>query len=164
MLNFKNKKEITDKLKKKFKTALSVVVASINGVASNSINQLRKEARNSGVYIRVVPNSLLHRAIKQTPYECLSSIFIENSIVAFSSKRASDAARIFVQFSKDHENFKIKGAAFDNKLIKLDQIDILSRLPNYQESIIQFILILQISSVGKLINILKILSNQECKL
>lgn len=160
MLSFKKKEEITCKLQKKFNESVSTVVASMNGIRSNSINKLRKEARAIGVKIQVAPNSLLRRSVLNTPCECLSKIFIKNSIVAFSIKKPSDAAKIFVKFSKNHESFKIKGAAFEGKLIQLDKVDILARLLDYKESIIQLISVLKINSVGNLINILKILSNR----
>lgn len=164
MLNLEKKKKIIYKLQKNFETSLSTVVASINGMQSNAINRLRKEARNSGVCVQVAPNSLLRRAILKTPCECLSGIFVGNSIVAFSSKKPSDAAYIFVQFSKDYENFQIKGAAFEYKLIQSDQVNILANLPEYKESLMRLVSILKINNIGKLINILKILSNREVKL
>lgn len=164
ILNFKKKEEVVYKLQKKFETAFSAVVASIYGIEVNLINKLRKESRRVGVYIRFAPNSLLRRAVLNTPCECLSNIFVGNSIVAFSIKNPSDAARIFIQFSRENSDFKIKGAVFENKFIQSDQVNILSNLPGYDESIIRLISVLKMSSIGKLINILKVLFNQEVKL
>lgn len=164
ILNFKKKEEIVEKLTKNFDTSLSAIVASIHGITSNSINRLRKEARDVGVCIRVAPNSLLRRAVLKTSCTCLSEFFVGNSIIAFSIKNPSDAIRIFVKFSKDHEDFKIKGVTFENKLIKLDQIDILANLPDYKESVIQLIFMLKVSSIGRLINVLLMLSNRAVKL
>lgn len=164
MLNFKKKKEIVYELKKKVETALSIIIASIDGIKSNTINQLRKEARDVGVYVQVVPNALLRRVVLKTPLDFLSEFFVRNSIIAFSTRNPGDSARIFVKFSKDYEGFKIKGAVFNNKLIVLDQINILANLPDHKESIIRLILALKISSLGKLFNILQKLSNREVKL
>lgn len=161
VLSIKKKKEIVFELQKNFRTALSAVVASLNGVTSNVVNQLRKEARDVGIYMKVVPNSLLRRAVLKTSYECLSNFFVGESIIAFSTKKPNDAARVFVEFSKEYENLKIKGAVFEGKLIKGDQIYILSNLPDYKESILQFMLILQTISIGNFIKILQELSNRK---
>lgn len=161
VLSVNKKKEIVYKVQKSFETALSAVVASLHGVTSNLVNKLRREARDYGVYMRVVPNSLLRRAVFKTSYECLSEFFVGESVIAFSTKKPNDAARILVKFSKEYENLKIKAAVFEGKLIKIDQINILSNLPDYKESILQFILILKIISIGNFIKILQELSNKK---
>lgn len=161
MLSLKKKEKIVNNLQEKFKISLSTVIASINGITSNSINQLRKEAREIGVIVQVVSNSLLRKAVVQTSCACLSKFFIGNNVIAFSTKKPSDAARIFVKFSKIHETFKIKGAFFENKLIKLDQVNILANLPDYEESLIRLMTVLKVGSVSRLINVLKNFSN--CK-
>lgn len=162
VLSIDKKKEIVCELKKNFSTALSTVVASVSGITANSVNQLRKEARSLGVCMRIVPNSLLRRAVHKTSLVFLSDFFVGESVIAFSTKNPSDAARIFVKFSKDYENFKIKGAAFEGKLISTDQIDLLSNLPSFTESMLQFILILKMITVGNLIKLLKELSIHKC--
>lgn len=160
ILSIKKKKEITNELRKNFSIAKSTVVASLHSVTANAMNQLRKDARDSDVYIRVASNSLLRRAVADTSYECLLEFFVEESIVAFSTQNPSDAAQVFVSFAKNYENFKIKGAAFEGKRISSDQISLLSNLPNYKTSILHFISILRVISIGNLIKVLQELSNR----
>ncbi|CAD83241.1 50S ribosomal subunit protein L10 [Candidatus Blochmanniella floridana] len=160
VLSIKKKEQIVCKIQEVFKISSSAVIASLSNITSNSMNQLRKESRDCGVYIKVIPNTLLRRALKNSLYECLSNFCIGQNIIAFSINNPSDAARVLVNFSKNNEYFKIAGAVCEGNFIDKDQIDMLSRLPNYNESLLQLILILKVMSVGKLINVLKILSNQ----
>lgn len=158
VLNIKKKEHIIYQIRENFGTALSTVVASFKGVKSNAMNQLRKESRESGVCVKVIPNSLLRRAVMGTVYECLAKVFIGQSVLAFATKKANDSAQIFMKFSKDNESFKIKGAIFEGNFIGLDQIDLLSNLPNYKESISKLMFVLKISSVGNLMGVLQRLS------
>lgn len=161
VLRIKEKKDIVYELQEKISVALSIVVASLSGVTANLANQLRKKARDFEVCMKVVPNSLLRRAVLKTSYECLSEFFVGESIIAFSIKKPNDAARVFVEFSRDYENLKIKGAAFEGKVIRAEQIDLLSNLPDYKESILQFMLVLKLISIGSFIKVLQKLSDKE---
>lgn len=162
-LIFKKKEEIVSKLKECFNSSLSTVVASVNRISSNAINGFRKEARELGVKVVVAPNSLLNKAVSSTRFLFLSDTFIGSNIVVFSTKNPRDAASICIKFSKNYENFKIKGVCFEDKLIALNDISILAALPSYKESLIRLVSILKVGSIGKLINILMILSNKEVK-
>lgn len=155
MLNIKKKEKILSELQENFRIALSAVVASLNGVTANAMNQLRKEARVLGVFIKVVPNTLLRRAVFKTSYECLLEFFTGESVIAFSMNKPNDAPQIFLRFSKEYEYFKIRGAAFEGKFINADQINLLSNLPDYKESVLKFIFALKMISIGTLIKVLK---------
>ncbi|WP_236608343.1 50S ribosomal protein L10 [Candidatus Blochmanniella vafra] len=157
----KKKEEIVYRIKENFKSALSVVVASLHGVTACIMNELRKESRDLGVYIKVVPNSLLKKAVVDTSFECLSKVFVGSNVVAFSTKHPRDAGHILVKFFKERECFKIAGAAFEGNFIGSEQIDLLSNLPDHKDSLLRLILILRRISIGNLINILKRLSSQK---
>ncbi|HCA24753.1 MAG TPA: 50S ribosomal protein L10, partial [Pseudomonas sp.] len=72
---------------------------------------LRKDAREAGVYVRVVRNTLLRRAIEGTEYECLNETFVGPTLIAFSNEHPGAAARLFKEFAKGQDKFEIKAAA-----------------------------------------------------
>ena len=70
-------------------------------------------------------------------------------------------ARLFKEFSKNNTQFKIKGAAFEGKLLSTLEINQLADMPTYREAIIKLLLILKISSAGKLIYILSAIKKKK---
>lgn len=160
-LNLQKKEEIICKIHETATRALSAVVASLDGIAVNEVTKLRKEARDIGVSIHVIRNTLMRRVIENTPLACLREILTGQNIVAFSVNQPRDSARVFVKFTKNHEHFKIKGAVFEGKFIPASKINLLSDLPDQKEAIIKLITMMKTSGIGSLIHILHILSNQK---
>ncbi|URJ29481.1 50S ribosomal protein L10 [Blochmannia endosymbiont of Camponotus modoc] len=163
-LNLQKKEEIICKIHETANRALSVVVADLDGIAVNEVTKLRKEARDIGVCVYVIRNTLMRKVIENTSLACLREILTGQNIIAFSMNQPRDSARIFVKFTKNHEHFKIKGAVFEGKFIPASKINLLSDLPNHKEAIFRLITIMKTSSIGSLIHILHILSNQKNKL
>ncbi|MFI4846926.1 MAG: 50S ribosomal protein L10 [Candidatus Makana argininalis] len=155
VLKIKNKKEIVKKIIEKSKKAISIVIAKYDGVKSNKINELRKLCNKKNVYIKVVKNTLMKKIIKQTTFKCLKNIFIGQNIIALSNENPGDAARLFQEFSKENKSFKITNASFDGKKIESSQINILSDIPTYLESISMLSFIIKESCILKLIKLLK---------
>lgn len=158
ILNLKKKEKVIHKIYEVAQKSISAVVAVLEGIKANEITQLRREARNVGVYMHVVRNTLLRRVFEKTSFLCLKDILIGQNVIAFSIKNPNDAVRIFIKFSKKNENFKIKGAAFEGKFIDSSQIDFFSNLPTYQESLSSLILIIKMGSIGNLMRVLYALS------
>lgn len=94
-INLQDKKAIVAEVQEAAKGALSAVVADSRGVTVGAITALRKEAREAGVWMRVVRNTLAKRAVEGTPFECLSESLVGPSLIAFSSEHPGAAARIF---------------------------------------------------------------------
>ncbi|WP_331828598.1 50S ribosomal protein L10 [Candidatus Blochmannia sp. SNP] len=164
VLNLQKKEEIVCKIHETAKKSLSAVVASLDGITVNEVTKLRKEARDLGVYIHVVRNTLMRKIVEHTPLSCLQDILIGQNIIAFSMCQPRDSARIFVKFNKNHKHFKIKGAAFEGKFIPALKINLLSDLPNHEEAISRLMTIMKTSSIENLIRVLYVLSNQKTKL
>ena len=94
-LNLQGKKAIVAEVNEAATGALSAVVADSRGVTVGAITALRKEAREAGVWMKVVRNTLAKRAVEGTDFECLSDSLVGPSLIAFSSEHPGAAARIF---------------------------------------------------------------------
>ncbi|MBK4775547.1 50S ribosomal protein L10 [Candidatus Pantoea edessiphila] len=158
-LNLKDKKEIVAKICQIAEQSISAVVADFRGVTVDKITELRAKGRKSGVYISVVRNTLLHRIVKNTQFECLNKTFIGPTLIAYSTEHPGIAARLLKEFEKDNITFKIKAAAFENKFIDADNIDLLANLPTYEESIINLMLTIKEAAAGKIVRVLKAISD-----
>lgn len=158
ILSLNKKKHIVCNIRKIATKAISVIVANLAGIGVNEITQLRDDVRKAGAYMYVVRNTLLRRIVEGTEFVCLKDILIGQNIIVFSFNIPSEIIRIFIKFSKKNETFKIKGAVFEGKFFDTSQVSFLSHLPTYQESLMNLILAIKMSSVGNLLRMLHFLS------
>ncbi len=160
-LNLEDKKAIVAEVNEVAKGALSAVVADSRGVTVGDMTGLRKAARENGVYLRVVRNTLARRAVEGTDYECLGESFTGPTLIAFSNEHPGAAARLLKDFAKEQDNFEVKGAAFEGDFIPAAEIDRLAKLPTYEEALAQFMMTLKEASAGKLVRTLAALRDQK---
>ena len=146
-LNLQDKKAIVAEVNEVAKGALSAVVADSRGVTVDAITTLRKEAREAGVWMKVVRNTLARRAVEGTDYECLNESLVGPSLIAFSSEHPGAAARIFSDFAKKNELFELKSAAFEGNIV---DVDMLAKLPTYDEAVARLMSAMKEASAGKL--------------
>ena len=112
-IGLEEKKAIVAEVQEAAKTALSAVVADSRGVEVADMTALRKQARDAGVWLKVVRNTLARRAVEGTDYECLSDAFVGPTIIAFSNEHPGAGARILKEFAKGNDKLELKAAAFE---------------------------------------------------
>ncbi|MES2998747.1 MAG: 50S ribosomal protein L10 [Pseudomonadota bacterium] len=117
------------------KSALSAVTAEYRGLTVGEMSQLRVQARNSGVYLRVVRNTLARRALEGTGFACLQDTLVGPLLLAFSQQEPGAAARLIRAFTKQNEKLLVKALAFDGQLLSVNELDKLANLPTRDESI-----------------------------
>lgn len=159
-LKLAGKQVIVAEVNEAAKVALSAVVADARGVTVEKMTELRKTAREAGVSVRTVRNTLLRRGVEGTSYECLSEVFVGPSLVAFSNEHPGAAARIFKDFAKENKQFEIKGAAFNGEFISAGDIDKLASLPTLEEALARFAGGLKEAAAGKLARTLQALADK----
>lgn len=91
-IKLEDKKAIVAEVNEAAKAALSAVVADARGVTVGAMTGLRKEAREAGVYVRVVRNTLARRAVAGTQFEILNDAFKGPTLIAFSNEHPGAAA------------------------------------------------------------------------
>ncbi|AKC32314.1 50S ribosomal protein L10 [Candidatus Pantoea carbekii] len=153
-LNLQGKQAIVVEVSAVAKEAVSAVIADFRSVSVNKMTELRKAGRSKGIYMRVIRNTLLNRIVQGTSFECLQDTFVGPSLIAYCMEHPGAAARLFKEFAKTNEHFKIKAAAFEGKLISAEQIDLLAALPTYEEAIIRLLMTMKEAAAGKLIRML----------
>ena len=159
-IKLEDKKAIVAEVNEAAQVALSAVVADARGVSVAAMTGLRKEARASGVYVRVVRNSLVRRAVAGTQYECLNDVFVGPTLIAFSNEHPGAAARMFKEFAKGQDKFQIKAAAFEGNFLAAEQIDILATLPTYDEAISRLMSVIQ-GATSKFVRTLAAVRDQK---
>ena len=159
-IKLEDKKAIVAEVNEAAKVALSAVVVDARGVTVSAMTGLRKEAREAGVYVRVVRNTLLKRAVEGTDYAVLNDVFKGPTLIAFSKEHPGAAARIFKEFAKGQDKFEIKAAAFDGNFIAANQIDVLATLPTRDEAIARLMSVIQ-GATSKLARTLAAIRDQK---
>lgn len=157
-IGLEDKKAIVAEVQQAAESALSAVVADSRGVTVGAMNALRKEARENGVWLRVVRNTLARRALKGTEYECLEETFVGPSIIAFSNEHPGAGARILKEFAKSNAKLELKGAAFEGKIT---DVSLLASLPTYDEAIARLMSVMKEASAGKLVRTLAAVRDQK---
>jgi large subunit ribosomal protein L10 len=149
-IGLKEKQAIVAEVNETAQAALSAVMADYRGVTVDAMTQLRKSARESGVQVRVIRNTLAKRAFEGTELECMNDALTGPCIVAFAMEDPGASARLFKDFAKEQEAFEIKALSVGGKLLPAEQIDALAKLPTRDEALALLMAVMQ-APVTKLV-------------
>ena len=134
-LNLEDKKSIVAEVSTIAASALSAVAAEYRGLSVDEMTDLRAKARNEGVYLRVIKNSLTKRAIDGTEFECMQDSLVGPLIMAFSQEDPGAAARLIKDFSKDNDKLIAKVLAVGGEVLPIEQLEAMSKLPTRDQAI-----------------------------
>ena len=129
-----DKKRIVAEVNEAAGNALSAVLANYRGVTVEEMTALRRNARENKVYLRVVRNSLLKRAVEDTEFECIRSALNGPTILAFSQEDPGSAARVLKDFADENDHFEIKALSIGGRLLESRDIDVLARMPTLDQA------------------------------
>ncbi|NOR70236.1 MAG: 50S ribosomal protein L10 [Methylomarinum sp.] len=159
-LNLDGKKVVVDEVAQYAQKALSAVAAEYRGLTVSELTQLRNTARDTGVYLRVVKNSLAKRAIAGTDFECMQDGLKGPLILAFSMEAPGAAARLINDFAKSNDKLVPKVIGFDGQSLDVSELARLASMPTRDEGI-SLIMAVMKAPVGKLARTLAALRDQK---
>ena len=159
-LNLDGKKVVIDEVAQYAQKALSAVAAEYRGLTVSELTELRNTARDTGVYLRVVKNSLAKRAIAGTDFECMQDGLKGPLILAFSMEAPGAAARLINDFAKSNDKLIPKVIGFDGQSLDVSELSRLASLPTRDEGI-SLIMAVMKAPVGKLARTLAALRDQK---
>ncbi len=131
-LNRTEKAAVIEEVSAQVVQAQSIVVAEYRGLDVASVTVLRKQAREKGVYLRVLKNTLARRAIAGTPFEGLSSGLTGPLIYGISADPVA-AAKVLADFAKSNPNLVLKAGALPNSVMDVNGVKALASLPSREE-------------------------------
>ena len=135
VLKLEDKKTIVNEVAAVAKQALSIVAAEYSGLTVGQLTDLRKTARESGVYMRVVRNTLARRALQDTDFACMQPALVGPLVLAFSQEDPGAAARLIKEFAKGNDKLKVTALAINNELLPASSLDKLANLPTRDQAI-----------------------------
>jgi large subunit ribosomal protein L10 len=131
-LSLEGKKEVVAEVSARLKSAQTVVLAEYRGLAVEDITVLRSRARASGVYLRVLKNTLARRAVQGTPFEKLADQMVGPLAYGISDDPVA-AAKVLHAYAKGNEKLVIKGGMMPNYLMTAKEVANLATLPSREE-------------------------------
>ncbi len=134
-LRLEDKKAIVAELSEKASSALSAVTVDYRGLTVNQMSQLRQEAREAGVYLRVVQNNLARLAVKGTEFECMADTFTGPTLLAFSKEEPGAAAKLIKAFADANKSVEVKHLAMSGELYGAEKLEEMAKLPSRDEAI-----------------------------
>lgn len=134
-LKIGEKKVVVQEIAEIASTAQSAVAAEYRGLTVQQLSSLRSNARELGVYVRVIKNNLVKIAIKDTSLECMDSSLKGPLIFAFSRDELGAAAKLVNDFKKDNDLLKPVAMAVNGELIDVEKLSQIAALPNRDQAI-----------------------------
>ena len=142
-LRLEQKQEIVAEVNEAAGSALSAVLADYRGLTVSEMTEMRAKARNAGVYLKVIRNTLAKRAVEGTQYECLNEAFVGPTLLAFSKDEPGSAAQLIKDCAKVYHALEVKALSIDGELLDAGQIDRVADLPTRDGAIALLMAVMQ---------------------
>lgn len=126
------KEQVVGEIKEEFAGVTSVVLADYRGIDVPAVTEMRDEFRKAGCQYRVLKNTLVKIAIKETNLEPMSALLQGPTAVIWSTESPAAPAKIAVKWAKD-KKIAIKGGFFEGELLDIAGVDRLSKMPDKPE-------------------------------
>jgi large subunit ribosomal protein L10 len=131
-LNLNDKKAVVAEVSAQVAGAQTIIVAEYRGLEVGEVTALRANARQAGVYLRVLKNTLARRAVTGTPFEGLSDKLVGPLIYGISADPVA-AAKVLNEFAKGNDKLVVKAGAMPNHVMDANGIKALATLPSREE-------------------------------
>jgi len=153
-LRIEDKQSVVQELNAIANSSIAGAIADFSGLNVTEITELRTKARESGVYLKVVKNTLSKRAFSDTSFECLTENLKGPIIIALSKDDLASPARLFKDFSKDYQQLKTVSLAIDGNAFPASDLERIAQLPTQQEAYSIIVRLLQ-APIEKAVRTLK---------
>jgi len=134
-LNLSQKQEVVAELAEVAAKAHSLVAAEYAGTTVSQMTAMRKKARESGVFLKVVKNTLAARAVAGTEFEVVKDALVGPLLYAFSLEEPGAAGRVIKEFAKTNDKLVPKVVSVEGKLLPAAHVDVLASLPTREEAL-----------------------------
>jgi large subunit ribosomal protein L10 len=138
-LNLEGKKALVEEVSAVAAKALSVVAAEYRGLTVAQMTDLRSKARASGVYMRVVKNTLARKALAGTAFESMGTVLKGPLVLAFSKDDPGAAARVIKDFAKANDKLVPTGLSIGSGTLSAKDLEKVASLPTKEQALSQLL-------------------------
>lgn len=139
----------------------TLALAEYRGLTVEHLNVLRRQARDKGVYLHVLKNSLARRAVAGTPFECAAESMVGPLIYSFSEDAVA-AAKVIADFAKSNDKLVIKAGAYAGKALSADAVKSLAAIPSKEVLLAQLLGLMQ-SPISRIARVLAAIAEQRAE-
>ena len=133
-LRLEDKKAFVKEVNAVAGNSVTAVVDNYRGLSVAEMTELRREARNAGVYLRVVKNTLARRAVEGTDFECIKDTLKGPILLAFAKDDPGAAARVIKDFAKGHDALQAVSLSINGQLLPASDLERLAELPTFDQA------------------------------
>lgn len=134
-LNLSQKQEVVAELADVAAKAHSLVAAEYAGTTVSQMTAMRKKARETGVYLKVVKNTLAVRAVAGTEFEVVQDKLVGPLLYAFSTEEPGAAGRLIKEFAKGNDKLQPKVVSVGGQLYPASHVEVLASLPTRDQAL-----------------------------
>lgn len=141
-LNLEDKKAVVAEVSAQVANAQTIAVAEYRGIEVSDLTVLRKKARESGVYLRVLKNTLVRRAVAGTAFADLSEQLVGPLIYSISEDPVA-AAKVLNDFAKTNDKLVLKAGSYAGKVLDKAGVQALASIPSREELLAKLLGVMQ---------------------
>jgi large subunit ribosomal protein L10 len=146
-LNLNDKKAVVAEVSAQVANAQTIVVAEYRGIEVTDLTVLRKKARESGVYLRVLKNTLVRRAVADTSFAGLADHMVGPLIYSVSADPVA-AAKVLNDFAKTNDKLVLKAGSYAGKVLDKAGVQALASVPSREELLSKLLYVMQAPVAG----------------
>ena len=141
-LNIEDKKAVVAEVSAQLADAQTLVIAEYRGIEVSSMTKLRAKARENGVYLRVLKNTLVRRAVAGTSFEALADQMVGPLVYGVSVDPVA-AAKVLHQFAKEDNKIVVKAGSYNGKVLSAAEVAELASIPSREELLSKLLYVMQ---------------------
>ncbi|MBP9764051.1 MAG: 50S ribosomal protein L10 [Gammaproteobacteria bacterium] len=142
-LKLEQKKTIVASVAEMASRSSSLIVVTNNGLPMSDMTRLRSKAREIDVHLRVARNTLVERALKGSPFECMNESLVGPVLLVFGGDELSAGARLIQDFTKTNDKLVVKSLSLGGKVLDAKQLALVASLPTRSEAIAKLLAVMQ---------------------
>jgi large subunit ribosomal protein L10 len=146
-LNLNDKKAVVAEVSAQVANAQTIAIAEYRGIEVGDLTVLRKKARESGVYLRVLKNTLVRRAVADTPFAGLADHMVGPLIYSVSADPVA-AAKVLSDFAKTNDKLVLKAGSYAGKVLDKAGVQALASVPSREELLSKLLYVMQAPVAG----------------
>ena len=158
-LNRNEKEAVVTDVSAQVARSQTLALAEYRGLTVEHLNTLRRTARDKGVYLHVLKNTLARRAVAGTPFEVAAESMVGPLIYGFSQDAVA-AAKVMSDFAKGNDKLVIKGGAYAGMALTADGVKSLAEIPTKEVLLAQLLGLMQ-SPVSRIARVLAAIAEQR---
>jgi large subunit ribosomal protein L10 len=146
-LNLNDKKAVVAEVSAQVATAQTIAIAEYRGIEVGDLTVLRRKARESGVYLRVLKNTLVRRAVEGTDFAPLAEQMVGPLIYSISADPVA-AAKVLNDFAKTNDKLVLKAGAYAGKVLDKAGVQALASIPSREELLSKLLYVMKAPVTG----------------